>query len=74
MRLLAEWKFLEEGDLSWPAEADSALWALAKRGGKTEATTKRERGSYVRELQGMVTDVTLLLASLDEEEGNKDSD
>ena len=72
--LLIERKILEEGDLSRPAEVDSALWALAKGGGKKEATTKSERGSYVLKLQGMVTDVALLLASLDEEGGNEDSD
>ena len=72
-RLLTEQKILEEGNLSRHAEVNTALQALAKCGGKKEATTKRERGSYVHELQGMVTDVALLLASLDEEEGDEDS-
>ena len=71
--LLAEWKILKEGDLSRPAEVDTALQALAKGGGKKEATTKREWGSYVHELQGMVTNMTSLLASLDKEEGDEDS-
>ena len=56
-RLLAERKIMEDGDLAQPAEVDAALRALGKRGGKKEAITKREWGSYARELQGMVTDV-----------------
>ena len=73
-RLLTELKTLEEGDLSWPAEVNSTIRALAKGGGKKEATTMCKRGSYMRELQGMVTDVASLLASLDKEEGDEKSD
>ena len=72
-RLLAERKILEEGNLSRPAEVDATLLALGNRGGKKAANIKREWGSYVRKLQGMVTNVASLLASLDKEEGGEDS-
>ena len=40
--LLAEWKILEEGNLSQPAEVDAALLALGNRGGKKAANIKCE--------------------------------